>query len=104
MTPLTQALTEALLHSLWQGVLAAGLLWTMLFLLRTRSPNSRYVAGCAILFGQFALFLITAGLAYGQQRLSGPALSADLWSAIAATTEWIATVKLWMFPIWAAGV
>ena len=41
MTAITQALSVALLDFVWQGLLAAFLLWTALFILRNRSARAR---------------------------------------------------------------
>ena len=43
MTAMAQALSEALLEFVWQGLLAAFLLWTVLFVLRNRSARVRYL-------------------------------------------------------------
>ena len=42
MTAIAHALSTALLHFVWQGMLAAFFLWTALFALRKRSANARY--------------------------------------------------------------
>jgi beta-lactamase regulating signal transducer with metallopeptidase domain len=104
MTVLTQAITEALFHSIWQGVLVAALLWMMLFLLRSRSANARYLAGCAALFGLFAIFLITVGMVYEKPGPLDPEGSAILWIPSAPAVAWLATAEEWAFPLWAVGV
>ncbi len=49
MTPLARALSSALLHFVWQGVVVALVLSVVLVLLRRRSAQARYVASCAAL-------------------------------------------------------
>ena len=49
MTPVAMASSRALIHFVWQGSIVGLLLRTVLFALRKRSANSRYVAGCAAL-------------------------------------------------------
>ncbi len=44
MTTFTAAVTSALLHFLWQGVLVAAGLWMVLAALEHRSANARYLA------------------------------------------------------------
>src|SRR5207247_8174051 len=47
--PLAHRLGWALVHSLWQGVLAAALFGLLRTVLRRRSAQARYVAGCVVL-------------------------------------------------------
>src|SRR6266446_3611687 len=47
--PLTHRLGWALVHSLWQGVLAAAVFGLLRTVLRRRSTQARYVAGCLVL-------------------------------------------------------
>ena len=44
-----------LLHTLWMGAGVAGLFATTLLILRRRSANARYLAGCAALVVMIAL-------------------------------------------------
>ena len=60
--PLAEAVGWALLHSLWQGALVALLLAGVFALLR--SPQLRYLAGCAALLVLAALPLGTGALLY----------------------------------------
>ena len=55
MTAITQALSTALLDFVWQGLLAAFLLWTALFALKNRSARARYAASCVALAVMAAL-------------------------------------------------
>jgi beta-lactamase regulating signal transducer with metallopeptidase domain len=104
MTALTQAINEALLHSIWQGVLIAALLWMMLFLLRARSANARYLASCVALFGLFALSLITVWAVYERPGPLGLEIRAAFWIPADPAVSWIATAKAWSFPLWVTGV
>ena len=49
MTPVTQALSTALLHFIWQGIAGGIVLAIALLLLRKSSASSRYVASCLVL-------------------------------------------------------
>src|SRR2546425_11636249 len=57
--PLTHRVGWALLHSLWQGALAAALFGLLRATMRRRSANARYLTGCAILFLLAAAPLLT---------------------------------------------
>jgi len=45
--PLVTALGWALVHFIWQGTLIAAALAAALYLMRGRTANARYAAGCA---------------------------------------------------------
>ena len=49
MTAIAQALSAALLDFVWQGLLAAFLLWTALFVLKNHSARARYAASSVAL-------------------------------------------------------
>jgi hypothetical protein len=66
--PLAHQIGWALLHSLWQGALVGAVFALLLFALRRRSANARYLAGCLSL----GLLLATLVL----PLLSGPTPSA----------------------------
>ncbi len=53
--PLVQRLGWALLHSLWQGLLASLLLGFFLFFVRRRSAGARYLCSCAALMLSLAM-------------------------------------------------
>jgi beta-lactamase regulating signal transducer with metallopeptidase domain len=59
-----QALGWTLLHSLWQGVIIALLLATVLLIFRKQSANSRYLFGILGLSGLLASIVITFSLIY----------------------------------------
>ena len=49
MNVTADALSSALVHSLWQNAIVGVLLWVALVVLRHRTPNARYLACCAAL-------------------------------------------------------
>lgn len=57
--PALARLGWVLLHFLWQGALLAALFWCANFILRHRSANARYLAGCATLLLMAAAPLVT---------------------------------------------
>src|SRR5580704_2325621 len=64
MSALTDAISTALIHALWQDSIAAIVLWAALAALRHRSANARYAASCTAL-GLMVLFpILTAGALY----------------------------------------
>jgi hypothetical protein len=71
MTAITQALSTALLDFVWQGLLAAFLLWSALFALKNRSARARYAASCVALAVMAALPVVTASLVYTAPALVG---------------------------------
>ncbi len=111
MTPISQALSAALLHFVWQGLLAAILLWIALFLMKNRSANARYLVSCLALSAQAILPAVTAWALY--HAPSSPGGSAGLtpaaWPAAASALPRAAAASLpalqsWALPVWAAGV
>jgi len=113
MTPIAQALSAALLHFVWQGLLVAFLLWIALFLLRNRPASARYLASSAALAALAILPVATTWVLY---RGSVPArdaagLVAAVWSSAAALPRaagaqfgWIQGLQTWALPLWFAGV
>jgi len=117
----TDAISSALVHSLWQNAIVGLLLWVVLAALRNRSANSRYLAGCGALALMVALPVATALLL--SQRpdpivLTPPAAAiaipaasdmmqppAPVW---VESADWrlnlLASLKPWMLPLWLAGV
>jgi hypothetical protein len=55
-----RAVAAALLHSVWQGALAAGLAALAVRMLRGASAQARYAVACAALAGLVGAFAITA--------------------------------------------
>lgn len=58
--PIAYRLGWALVHFLWQGALVALLLKVALSVLQRRSPNARYLAGCAAMLCLVALPIVTS--------------------------------------------
>ena len=119
MTPLAQAISEALLQFLWQGLLVALLVSVTLYLLRNRGPNIRYLVCCIALLACAALPVITAIALYdplsGVQ--AGPAATTltirAAWngsvSPIALYLERAIetlqpSLQAWMLRVWILGV
>jgi beta-lactamase regulating signal transducer with metallopeptidase domain len=119
MTHITQALTAALLHFIWQGLLVAFLLWAALTIMRKRSANARYAASCAALALLVLLPLITAAVAF--KNSSGPtppplrqgaavtmrapqAATQPATIPAAGAPTWLEVVKPWALPVWSFGV
>ncbi len=122
MTAITQALSAALLEFVWQGLLAAFLLWTTLFVLKNRPARARYLASCVALAVMAMLPVITACLVYTAPSASRaparwvaaapqtmraaapvPAISsfdrAGTWAA-----NWANRLARWALPLWSLGV
>src|SRR5438128_1828414 len=82
-----------------RGRFASGLLWVALFLLRSRSANTRYVMSCIGLAILAVLPLITAAVEYPSGIPDAPRLSvtpesfkgwATSFNALPAATSWLA--------------
>ncbi len=110
MTALSQALSAALLHFIWQGAAVAMLLWATLFALRRGSPNTRYVASCTALLLMAVLPLATAWVVYRQPAAFSPSVAIGsviplaLKSIGAQPRAWLDIARQWALPVWAAGV
>jgi uncharacterized protein (TIGR03435 family) len=123
MEPMTQALSAALIHFVWQGAIVGMLLWITLAALRSRSASARYVVSCAALVVLAALPVITAAM------LSRKALPTNVRGSVAAIaasprapgvmaqtiastwigsglqqTAWLAEVQMWALQVWSLGV
>lgn len=114
MTPLTSALSKALLHFVWEGVLVALLLWIVLAILQKRSARARYLVSCAALALMTILPMVTAFVVYRApvtasafvQPASANAVFAGPASASAPDwlSRWIPALEAWAIPFWCAGV
>lgn len=108
MNAISQALSAALLHFVWQGTAVALLAWIALVLLRNRTPDTRYAASCAALALMAALPAATIWILYERPV----ALSSSIAFAIppatraisASPAEWLALARQWILPVWALGV
>src|SRR5688572_10841026 len=121
MNVTADAITSALLHSLWQNASVGFLLWIVLVVFRHRTANARYLASCGALALMVALPVVTALVlspppvpvassapiaviaipaASGVVLPPAPVwLEADGWQV-----NWFAVLKPWMLPLWLAGV
>jgi beta-lactamase regulating signal transducer with metallopeptidase domain len=123
MNVTADAISSALVHSLWQNAIVGLLLWIVLVALRHRTANARYLASCGALALMAALPVVTA-LALSQPPV--PIASFTPASAVGAAIplangmmlppeplsvdaegwqlNWLAVLKPWLLPIWLAGV
>ncbi|MGA7239870.1 MAG: hypothetical protein WBY44_29590, partial [Bryobacteraceae bacterium] len=108
MTAISQALSAALLHFIWQGIAVAFLLWVMLLLLRNRPPAARYAASCAALALMAALPAATIWILYERPVSLSASLAFVVPPAAHAISappgEWLALVRQWIVPLWTLGV
>jgi TonB family protein len=114
MTAIEQALRTALLHFVWQGAVVAFLLWIVLFVMRRRSANARYLASCLALATLVALPVLTVCMVYTQPQASRtterffatvPQTVAAAWTgSVASTPTWLASLGGWAIPAWTLGV
>ena len=115
MTPVTQALSTALLHFIWQGIAGGIVLAIALQLLRKSSASSRYVASCLVLAVLALSPVVTGWIAYQASPvpLAVPAIAAGVKSVeravVAAAAESAepsprVDFEAWVLPLWAAGV
>src|SRR5688572_18307257 len=111
MTPLALAISRALIHFVWQGLLVGILLSVVLFALRKHRPTSRYLAGC-IALGLLALMPVaTTWILYsgssGVTAAPNTALQAltvnDAVHAFAGGV-WVGRLQSWTLPVWSLGV
>ena len=113
MTAITEALSAALIHFVWQGSIVGFLLWIMLFALRTRSANARYIAACAALAALAVMPVITTAVLYLQDIpiAAGVRTAADISKTVTAWSvtdframAWLARLQSWALPVWSLGV
>jgi beta-lactamase regulating signal transducer with metallopeptidase domain len=115
------AITSALVHSLWQNAIVGVLLWIALVVLRHRTANTRYVVSCGALALMVALPVMTA-LVLLQPSVpvvsfapagvvATPSVSdvmlppAPVWvDANTGQLNRLSMLKPWMLPLWLAGV
>jgi beta-lactamase regulating signal transducer with metallopeptidase domain len=114
MTSIAHAISAALIHFLWQGLVVAFLLWITLATLRNGPARLRYLVSCAALAIMTALPAITAWVAYRAPRAastwSGPLAGVPdsarpaILPVAASLPGWIAALEAWALPVWFAGV
>jgi beta-lactamase regulating signal transducer with metallopeptidase domain len=119
MNVTADALSSALVHSLWQDAIIGAVLWAALLALRHRTPNARYVACCAALALMALLPVLTTIALSTPQDSFAPASAPRTivtppepstfvapvpFVAEEPPTGWLASLKSWTLPIWFAGV
>lgn len=114
MTAIAHAISAALLHFVWQGMVIAFLLWLALTTLRNNSPQLRYLVSCVALGIMVALPLITVVVLY--QAPSPATTRVDQIVSLSSSanlprlperdwlTTWIAALEAFALPMWCAGV
>ena len=89
-------MSAALIQFVWQGAVVALLLMIVQFVLRGRSAQSRYLAGCVALAIMAILPVVTAFLLYRRPD-AGTSLSATDW----ALPSWAVGVGIFSLrPLW----
>lgn len=119
MTITTNAVSSALLHSLWQDAIVGLLLFGALVALRRATANARYLVCCAALALMAALPIITTIVLSDRgtpDHLSMPAplivTPTENVTTVARTTpepgtfsaNWLTSVTPWVLPLWFVGV
>ncbi len=110
MTPLAQAISEALVQFAWQGFVVSLCAWVAMYLLRHGSPQTRYLVCCAALFVAGALPVVTAISVYDSRPVSGGTAAVTLtiralWSGSApAAARWLEASRPWVLLAWGLGV
>jgi beta-lactamase regulating signal transducer with metallopeptidase domain len=110
MTAITRALSTALLHFVWQGLVVTILFWLALFLLRKRSAALRYAASCAALALLLVLPAVTTLVLYEHPAAPGGSSVLVDMPGVAPTAitggsfEWLVLAQTWAVPVWACGV
>ena len=115
MTPLAQAITEALVQFVWQGILVSLVTAIAAFFLRKQSPNTRYLVYCLALFSLAALPVITAIELYDPLSSGKPGVAAitltirAVWSGSVSPTarileQWLDVYRPWVLRVWLLGV
>jgi beta-lactamase regulating signal transducer with metallopeptidase domain len=115
MTPLAQAITEALVQFVWQGFLVSLLVAAAAFLLRKQSPNVRYLLYCVALLSLAALPIVTAIELYDPLSPGKPGPAAitltirAVWNGSVPPVarimaQFLAISQPWVLRIWLLGV
>jgi beta-lactamase regulating signal transducer with metallopeptidase domain len=121
MTLIADALSAALVHSLWQNAIVAIVFWLALAVLSERSANARYAISCAALAVMVAVPIVTTGVVYA--RALPPDLTATIIVASPAVISsgsisvgsipvtgdaqqghWIPWLQAWALPVWLIGI
>ena len=114
---LAEAITDALVHAVWQDALIAALCCAALATTRGSVPQIRYVLGCIALALMAITPVATAVWLYGHEpagTLTGvisdtaravPASSSSVTvGVVAPSSTWRETLQVWALPVWLCGV
>jgi uncharacterized protein (TIGR03435 family) len=120
MSPLAQALSAALIHSVWQGALVGVLLWAALAALRNRPATLRYAVSCGAMAVLVVVPVVTAAafimravpltvrpvsMMTDLRTLIAPQPMLSIWmNPETPSAPWLAQLQLWALPVWSAGV
>jgi len=113
MAQIAHAISAALLHFVWEGLVVAFILWLTLSMLSNSLARLRYVLSCAAMALMMVLPFITAWIAYrasdGAATISSPIVAIPdggpaTFSAVPLFYRWIAVFEAWAVPVWSAGV
>jgi len=114
MTELAHAISLALLHFVWQGILVAFVLWVALAMVGNRPVRLRYALSCAALLVMSVTPVVTicfiyraprpAALYHGPLAQTAGAAGTAALAMTALLPRWIAAVEVWTLPVWSAGV
>jgi bla regulator protein BlaR1 len=110
-TPVARALGWTIVHSLWEGALAALVLAAVLFVVR--SPRARYACACLAMLGVLAGFGLTfarllpgktGNAAATRHAIPRPSVDDDQLSPGLPARFLVADALPWLAPFWIAGV
>src|SRR4249919_1238558 len=113
MTPLTSAMSRALIHFVWEGSIIGIALWVVLIALKKRSAHARYIAACSALIALAVLPVATTLLLYARTASNVPAptmsgiaqwISSNDETAVRSQALWLAWFEAWALPVWSLGV
>ena len=113
MAQIAQAISAALLHFVWEGLVVAFILWLTLSMLGNSSARLRYVLSCAAMALMMALPFITAWIAYRASDATATISSSIVaipdggpatFSAVPLFYRWFAVLEAWAVPVWSSGV
>ena len=114
MAQIAHAISAALLHFVWEGLVVAFLLWLALSMLGNSSARLRYLLSCAAMVLMIALPFITAWIVYrapdAAATISSPIVAIPddggpaTFSGVPLLYRWIAVFEAWAVPVWSAGV
>ncbi len=113
MTPLTSAISRALIHFVWQGSIIGISLWFVLALLKKRSANARYIASCSALAALAMLPIVTTWVLYSPTAVTvmganahsvARSISSNGPAPASGRLFWLLWFEAWALPVWSVGV